>query len=164
MKASRIGFKNYGFTLIELMVVIAVLSIFLTVGIPSFTQAIKNNRLSAASNDLVSLLQFARSESVRRGENIVVTANNGTGANEWGGGAVVANDEGDELRIMNNVDTDITLDGQNGDVTITFSRTGFTDLTATETIEICDDRSGEQGWQISVLVSGIIDIRRMACS
>lgn len=54
-----------GFTLIELMVTVAVLVILVAIAIPSFTGIINANRLTAASNELVAALQYARSEAIR---------------------------------------------------------------------------------------------------
>lgn len=63
-----------GFTLIELMVTITVLAVLLGIGIPSFRSMIENNRIAAASNDLVSALQLARSEAIKRGIPVVLCA------------------------------------------------------------------------------------------
>jgi type IV fimbrial biogenesis protein FimT len=60
------------FTLIELMIAIAVATIVLTLGVPSFNSVIERNQLSAYTNLLVSSLYFARSEAIRRNETITV--------------------------------------------------------------------------------------------
>jgi len=58
--------RNHGFTLIELMVSIAVLAIIAALAAPSFRAIIENNRLTSQANELVTALAFARSEAVRR--------------------------------------------------------------------------------------------------
>ncbi len=60
------------FTLIELMIAIAVAAIVLTLGVPGFSRVIERNQLSAYTNQLVSSLHFARSEAVRRNQNIPI--------------------------------------------------------------------------------------------
>ena len=55
-----------GFTLIELVMSIAIVGILLTVGIPSFRQLITDNRIVTQTNDFVSALAHARAEAVRR--------------------------------------------------------------------------------------------------
>ena len=60
--------KRAGFTLVELLVVIAVLVILATVGIPNFGPTVANGRATAAANDLLGALQLARSEAVRLNE------------------------------------------------------------------------------------------------
>lgn len=55
-----------GFTLIELMITIAVASILLAVAVPSFNQLIVTNRLTTQANEVVAALNFARSEAIKR--------------------------------------------------------------------------------------------------
>ena len=61
-----------GFTLIELMVTLAVLAILATVGIPSFQRLAAENRVSAQANATQAALQFARSEALKRRCEVVV--------------------------------------------------------------------------------------------
>lgn len=55
-----------GFTLVELMVALAVLAILLAIGVPSFRQLIETNRAASQVNELIGALHTARSEAVRR--------------------------------------------------------------------------------------------------
>jgi type IV fimbrial biogenesis protein FimT len=64
--------RTRGFTLIELMVTVTVLAILLSIGIPSFSDVIRNNRTAAATNSLVTSLNFARSEALKRGMPVTV--------------------------------------------------------------------------------------------
>ncbi len=57
--------KSHGFTLIELLVAMAVASILLGIGIPSFSNAIKNARVSADYNELTYALYMGRSEAIK---------------------------------------------------------------------------------------------------
>lgn len=61
-----------GFTLIELMVTIAVGVILLTIAAPSFKEIIQNNRLATQVNDFVTALNLARSEAIKRGVRVTV--------------------------------------------------------------------------------------------
>lgn len=66
--------REIGFTLIELVITIVVASILLAIGAPALKDFIKNNRVTAQANDLVSSIQLARSESLKRGTNAVICA------------------------------------------------------------------------------------------
>ena len=57
--------KNSGFTLIELMITLAIVAILLTVGVPSLTAFMQGNRLISSTNELVSALHVARSEAIK---------------------------------------------------------------------------------------------------
>lgn len=69
-----------GVTLVELMVTLAVAAIVLSVGIPTFSEFIQNNRMTAAANDLVSSMHLARSEALQRRVPVVVCASTDAGA------------------------------------------------------------------------------------
>lgn len=69
----RIGVATgRGFTLIELMVTIAVLAVVIAVAVPSFLETISSNRLTSAGNEAAALFQLARTEALRRNQAFVV--------------------------------------------------------------------------------------------
>jgi len=61
-----------GFTLVELMLTVAIIGIVLGIGLPSFQSMMINNRLTAQANSLVGALNLARSESIKRNKLVVV--------------------------------------------------------------------------------------------
>lgn len=65
-----------GFTLIELVMSIAIVAILLTVGIPSFRAFIINNRIVTQTNDFVTALAHARAEAVRRNTRVTICRSN----------------------------------------------------------------------------------------
>ncbi len=55
----------------ELLVTLAVASVLLGVGVPAFRDLMDNSRMSAASNELMSSLHLARTEAIKRRENVI---------------------------------------------------------------------------------------------
>lgn len=63
-----------GFTLVELMVTVAVLGILAVVAVPAMTGMINNSRLRGQAEEVTAALQLARSEAVRRNQRITACA------------------------------------------------------------------------------------------
>jgi type IV fimbrial biogenesis protein FimT len=93
---------SHGFTLVELLVTIAVLAILVSLSAPSFTAMIRNNRLTAVSNEITGSLNFARSEAIKRAANVTVCKTVDASvvnpvcatSGEWSGGWMVFVDKG----------------------------------------------------------------------
>jgi type IV fimbrial biogenesis protein FimT len=55
-----------GFTLLELMLVVAIAGILLAVAVPAMGNFIRNSRITSAANDVMAGLHFTRSEAIKR--------------------------------------------------------------------------------------------------
>ncbi len=94
MKADR-AFRQTGFSLIELLVTVALLSILLALGVPALTDLIARAKLTSATNTLIGHLQYARAEAIKRGRGRVAvgpyrTATTWLDSQSWEGGYMVA--------------------------------------------------------------------------
>jgi type IV fimbrial biogenesis protein FimT len=65
-----------GFSIIELIIAIAILAILVALATPSFTSIINSNRLTASGNEFLATLQYARIEAIRRNARVVVCPSN----------------------------------------------------------------------------------------
>lgn len=66
-------FKRFaGFTLIELMIVLAVLVIIITLAAPSFNDAMERRRLAGAGDEIFNAVNYARSEAIMRNTDVLI--------------------------------------------------------------------------------------------
>ena len=72
-----------GFTLLELMVVVALLAVISTLAAPSFRDLLAGQRVRVTAYNIVSDLILARSEALKRGENVTLTPTSALWTNGW---------------------------------------------------------------------------------
>lgn len=85
MKRNTDQGRDRGFTLIELMVTIALVAVMMTLAAPSFVQYQRNSELTSLTNTLLAAINAARSEAMKTGKSAFVQPL-GTG---WKSGWVV---------------------------------------------------------------------------
>ncbi len=66
MLLSKMNAKQAGFTLLELMLTVALLAVVMGFGLPNMQEFVRNSRMSSSANDIISDFNFARSEAVKR--------------------------------------------------------------------------------------------------
>lgn len=75
-----------GVTLIELLITVAIVAILASLAAPSFRDSLIRNRLSSAITDVMTAINFARSESIKRGRTVTLCrSSNGTSCAASGG-------------------------------------------------------------------------------
>jgi len=115
-----------GFTLMELMFTVLIVAILLAVAVPSFRQFTRNNRVTAAQNDLVTSLTLARSEALRRNRPVSVCASTDGSScgdeTDWGSGWIAFTDRGTAGTLDG--DDEVLQVWQLGDPDLTFASGG----------------------------------------
>ena len=85
--------RQAGFTMIELMVVVAIVAILAALALPSFQQSIRSNRVATTTNEVLASLSLARTEAIKGiGVSGVCPSTDGTNcanSTNWGAGWVV---------------------------------------------------------------------------
>jgi type IV fimbrial biogenesis protein FimT len=164
-------FLQHGFTLVEVMVTLAVAAILLTVGVPNFTQMIQNNRMTSAANDFLFQLNYARSEAIKRGRTVTVCrSTNGSTCNgtAWNGGVLIfadldgdgAVDTGEDLLRAGSTVTGVTPTANGFTTNIQFTATGLTVGNATGYFKFCDSRGAAQARAVLVNTTGHPQVSR----
>ena len=162
-----------GFTIIELMVSMAIAAILISVALPAFNGFITQRTMAARVNDFVLAVNYARSEAARLGGVVSVQASAAAADNEWGGGyCVVAGNPGDcdppVLRAFAPLD-DATLNGAgalNGRTTLSFNSRGMLLLAlgADARVELCGGDAGDDpGREVRISAIGRPDANQLVC-
>jgi type IV fimbrial biogenesis protein FimT len=72
-----------GFTLIEMMVVIALMTVLLAMALPSFSGLIERYRVEGMASALMASVSHARSEAARRGKTVTIQQRTGCSGRDW---------------------------------------------------------------------------------
>lgn len=80
---------NDGFTLVEIMIAVAVLSILLGIALPNLNAMLRRIQVNAISSDLANSLQQGRNEAIKLSAQVLVCAGNAGGTacsatTDWG--------------------------------------------------------------------------------
>ena len=92
--------------MVELLVTTMVLVILLSVGLPEFSEFIRNQRIKSTSFDLFSTLVLARSEAIARNASVTVAPAGGDWVNGW----TVTDTDGNVIRNADAI-TSVTITG-----------------------------------------------------
>jgi len=149
--------KLQGFTIIELMITLAIAAILVSLAAPSFKDIIQNNRMTTQYNELLASLSVARSEAIKRGEDVIALSSNG---NNWENGwTVFVDTDGDGApSAAETIRVGATLTGNNtlrfARDRITYASSGLGSGLITGTFTLCDDRGNAEARGLVVSATG----------
>jgi type IV fimbrial biogenesis protein FimT len=114
--------RSSGVTLLELVVVVAIVAVLVTLAVPSFTSMAERSAVSGHVNTFIGALRFARSEAIKAGTTVVMcrssnsetaTPTCATSGNDWMAGWIVfVNRDQDASNNFNSADGDSLLKAQ----------------------------------------------------
>lgn len=178
--------KITGFTLIELMVTLAVAGIVLGIAIPSFNQSMRNNSSSALGTELAGVLNYARAEAIKRAKRVSVCASNDgatcLAADNWKQGWLVFIDNatadntatatiGTVLRYWSDINDLAVISGQRSSDSANVSFLRFTSTGALARLDAQGRRfivritgcKGDSATRIDVGLAGMLSTTKQAC-
>jgi type IV fimbrial biogenesis protein FimT len=174
-RASRWRSAQRGVTLMEVMIVLAIVALLLAIGVPAFREFVARNRLDGAAQDLLASLQFARSEATRRGVQVTLRLAGTAGSRNWGSGwSMFADADGDGvldtgeevIRQGMALTAPLTLVGSSSfDTVIAFNRNGQLTNAGGGYLVLCEGgvlTEGGQSRSRAVLVNGAGRVRMAA--
>ena len=155
-----------GFTLLEMLMTMAIAAILLTIAIPSFRYVTNSNRIAGELNGLLGDLQFARAEAIKEGRTVSVCVSNdgATCANStsWQSGWIVFSDPTNVgvvdagetiLRVQVTFSGTDTFNASNGVSVVTFNREGYAIGMANGTLISLHDSTNTNAWTRCLLVN-----------
>lgn len=160
---------NKGLTLIELMIVIAIVAILAAIAMPSFNDLLRRQAINGQANALFSMLYLARSEAIKRSR-VVTICKSSDGQNcggNWSNGWLMfadqnkdgALDAGDEIVARGKISEEIAVGwvafGSNN--YIRFSPRGMT-LAQNGTFTVCP-KNADENLARAVVVSKTARVR-----
>lgn len=168
------GRSQAGFTLVELIITLAMAAILIGIALPAFNDFMRQREMISRINDMVVAITYARSEAVRQGRVVSVVAADPDDDNEWGGGYCVAvgvpDDCDDDDVVLRRIDgfDNATLDavgGLNLFNVLSFNARGLLMGGAGGGLRLCsNDPAVDPGRMLNLNPTGRVDVDDLECN
>lgn len=165
-----------GYTLMELMVTVAIAGIIMAIAAPSYRLYVQNQRSVNLANDFVSALQIARSEAIKRGVPVSVcpasddALDECAGGNDWTNGWLVFEDadgngeladDSDRIKVHEALNNGDEITGDN--TVVTYAAAGFLNAGQGEYTTTAEGCEGNHARLISITGAGRVSVSRASC-
>jgi len=149
-----------GFTMIEMLMTMAIAAVLLGLAVPSFRYVTNSNRIAGEINGLLGDLQFARSEAIKEGRTVTVcVSSDGSSCLNpspaaWQNGWIVFSDPtstgvpaaGSVLRVQKTFSGTDTFLASNALTAVTFNREGYAAGIAAGQLFTLHDSTNTSAW------------------
>jgi len=148
-----------GFTLIELLITLVLVGILAGVGLPALANLMRNNQITGQTSALAMSLTAARSEAIKRRENITVNARGGDWSTGW-----TINDSGGNTLRDHNISAPVTIVEAGGATSVTYQSDGLTTAGAALNFNIShSDCTANPARVVRVSPTGSVSITNNGC-
>lgn len=138
-----------GFTIVELVITLALFAVLVTVAVPGFRDYILQNRVKTGAQELFTAMLYARSEAIKRNGDVYIYPNGGA-SDDWQDGWVITTDSSKGYGDCQTDQTDCLRIQQplsgiaitTGAASVTYDGTGR--AAATASFAVCDSDASAQ--------------------
>ena len=158
--------REHGFTLVELMIVLVVMAVLLGIAVPSMTQFTFSGKLRSYSNEIVASALLARSEAIKRNQEVRLCVPNSTATDcasgSWEAGWIVITEDDVVLHRQQAITDGFKIIGDVDSIAFAASGVG----TTVATLKVCraTPSLGDQESEVTVSATGRTAVERKSSS
>lgn len=145
--------KQQGFTLFELLVVLGIAAILVSLALPAYLQLVQQERHTQAVNQLQAMYKFARSEAIKRNQQVNIVAGAG---GHWQ--VELPEQQDRSIRSFQLKDAAIAVTGLD---LVNVSQTGFS---TPASVSISHNQHTDAAKWLCIFPSGQLTIQSQACT